>query len=167
MRLCNGSIVMPLSVLGFNGPMNNIELHKMLLGKELINSKTSLGLQINASTINTEHVYYLCDERKVLSIFTNQRFFRLRCDSPRFLPSISAMDWPKCYNPTHCLGKPAVRQPDKTLSNVFYTQFILQIYFDAILLNVFNNFICTQCIHFWFLNTQSHFIVLSFYRVPI
>jgi hypothetical protein len=107
MRLCNGSIVMPLSVLGFNGPMNNIELRQILLRNEWINSKT--GFEINSLKIDTEFVYYLCDERKVLNLFTNQRFFRLSCDSPRLQPTISVMNWPKCYNPTHCIGKPATR----------------------------------------------------------
>ena len=101
--LCNGSVIPP-SIRGFDGPMNYVQLHGLLNRNEM-----PLNLEVNSSLTDNKFVYYLCYERKVLNIFTNQRFFRLPCDSPHLQPSISIMNWPQCNKPTHCIGKPDIR----------------------------------------------------------
>ena len=107
--VCNGTIAPP-SIRGFTGPLNNIQLQKLMSSKIGYSSfEMYLGPGIDSSSVNTNYVYYLCDDRKVLNTMTNQRFFRLLCNSSKFEPGLNEMKYPPCYDPTHCVGRPAMR----------------------------------------------------------
>ena len=107
-RICNRSVI-PLRIRGFNGPLNYKQLHELMSNNVFPNSKMDKELQIYSYAANNDFVYYICDERKILDSFTNRRFFRLNCDSQLLEPGASITEWPQCYKPTHCVGKPAAR----------------------------------------------------------
>ena len=106
--VCNGTIIPP-TIRGFTGPLSNIELQRLVSNNGYSSSEIYLGSDVDTSKINKNYVYYLCDDRKVLSTETNQRFFRLPCNSSNFEPGISGMKYPICYDPTHCIGEPKIR----------------------------------------------------------
>ena len=106
--LCNGTNIPPY-IRGFTGPMNNIQIQRLLSSIGYSPSEMYLGVDEKPSTENNNYVYYLCDYRKVLNTVTNQRFFRLPCNSSRFEPGISELRYPTCYDPTHCIGRPKTR----------------------------------------------------------
>ena len=106
--VCNGTIIPPM-IRGFTGPLSNIELQRMVSNNGYSSSEIYLGSDVDTSKINKNYVYYLCDDRKVLSNKTNRRFFRLPCNSSNFEPGISGRIYPTCYDPTHCIGTPKIR----------------------------------------------------------
>ena len=106
--ICNRSII-PLSIRGFKGPLNYKQLQELTSNNDLRDSELRDESQIDSYATNIKFVYYLCNERMILDTFTNRRFFRLNCDSPLLEPGASITDWPQCYKPTHCVGKPASR----------------------------------------------------------
>ena len=106
--VCNGTIIPP-TIRGFTGPLNNIALQRLISSKGYSSSEMYMGSDVDTSGINKNYVYYLCDDRKVLSTETNQRFFRLHCNSSKFEPRITGTKYPTCYDPTHCIGVPKSR----------------------------------------------------------
>ena len=106
--VCNGTIIPP-TIKGFIGPLNNMELQRLISSNGYSSSETYMGWNVDTSRINRKYVYYLCDDRKVLSTKTNQRFFRLPCNSSKFEPGITGTKYPTCYDPTHCIGVPKIR----------------------------------------------------------
>ena len=106
--VCNGTITPPL-IRGFTGPLNNIELQRLISSNGYSSSETYMGSNVDKLRINKKYVYYLCDDRKVVSTETNQRFFRLPCNSSKFEPGINGTRYPTCYDPTHCIGIPKIR----------------------------------------------------------
>ena len=120
-RHCNGSF-MPPRIKGFEGPLNYNQLKSVMSGNDFLLPETPFEPKLNSPANTTEFVYYLCDNSKVLSTFTNQRFFRLDCKSPLLEPEISITEWPKCHRPTHCIGRPAFRYSYKVqLSKSIHT----------------------------------------------
>ena len=107
-NICNGTNIPP-NIRGFSGPMNNNQIQRILSSIGYSPSEMYLGMDIDPSKENNYYAYYLCDYRKVLNTVTNQRFFRLPCNSSRFEPGISELRYPTCYDPTHCIGKPKTR----------------------------------------------------------
>ena len=106
--ICNGTTTPPY-IRGFTGPMNNIQILRLLSSNGYSSTETYLGMDVDPSTENNYYAYYLCDYRKVLNTATNQRFFRLPCNSSKFEPGPAKTKYPTCYDPTHCIGRPKTR----------------------------------------------------------
>ena len=106
--VCNGSGLPPF-IRGFKGPLTQKQILALMSNSEHNAFYFGGENKISSHSVNLTTVYYICDEGKVLDVFTNRRYFRLSCNSPLLEPSASIPNWPKCYRPTHCIGEPAAR----------------------------------------------------------
>ena len=107
--ICNNSIIPPV-IRGFNGPFDYDGLKQTLLQND--GSDSFIQQENDPYSLNSDFVFYTCDDSKVLDVFTNRRYFRLPCDSSVLRPGISTARWPDCKTPTHCVGMPASRYED-------------------------------------------------------
>ena len=107
--ICNNSITPPV-IRGFNGPFDYGGLKQTLQQND--ESDSFIQQENDPYSLNSDFVFYTCDDSKVLDVFTNRRYFRLPCDSCVLRPGISTARWPDCKTPTHCVGMPASRYED-------------------------------------------------------
>ena len=105
LSVCNGSTIPPV-IRGFSGPLNYIQLQKLISNMGYSYSETYVGSEFDFTELNKFYVYYLCDDRKVLNTVTNQRFFQLPCNSSKLERGFDEVSYPICDDPTHCIGAP-------------------------------------------------------------